>query len=175
LPRARAADSFGRGSSGWRRPVAEVEERTDGDAGRALRRAGCPQGFGGGPGGPAVGLRCWEDAGITRSSVAADVLGVSGRAMLQGPGRRHPRPAGAGRVGQGRLRAKLPALREALAGRFRTEHHGLLVAQILAHIDSLDEAIAVLSARIARGGRPRSPSRWRCWTPFPGWTGALPR
>jgi transposase len=37
---------------------------------------------------------------------------------------------------------------EALAGRFRTEHHGLLVTQILAHIDYLDETIAVLSARI---------------------------
>jgi hypothetical protein len=32
-------------------------------------------------------------------------------------------------------------LREALAGRFRTDHHGLLVAQILAHIDYLDEAL----------------------------------
>jgi transposase len=51
-------------------------------------------------------------------------------------------------LAKGRLRAKLPALREALAGRFRTEHHGLLVAQILAHIDYLDEAIASLSARI---------------------------
>ena len=44
--------------------------------------------------------------------------------------------------------AKLPALREALAGRFRTDHHGLVVAQILAHIDYLDETIATLSARI---------------------------
>ena len=40
------------------------------------------------------------------------------------------------------LRTKLPALWEALAGRFRTDHHGLLVAQILAHIDYLDETIA---------------------------------
>jgi hypothetical protein len=37
-----------------------------------------------------------------------------------------------------------------LAGRFRTDHHGLLVAQILAHIDFLDETIATLSARISR-------------------------
>jgi transposase len=51
-------------------------------------------------------------------------------------------------LAKGRLRAKLPALRAALAGRFRTEHHGLLVTQILAHIDYLDETIAVLSARI---------------------------
>jgi transposase len=51
-------------------------------------------------------------------------------------------------LAKGRLRTKLPALRAALAGRFRTDHHGLLVAQILAHIDDLDETIAVLSARI---------------------------
>jgi transposase len=51
-------------------------------------------------------------------------------------------------LAKGRLRAKLPALREALAGRFRTEQHGLLIAQILAHIDSLDEAVALLSTRI---------------------------
>jgi transposase len=53
-------------------------------------------------------------------------------------------------LARGQLRKKLPALREALAGRFRTEHHGLLVAQILAHIDFLDQTIAVLSERIER-------------------------
>jgi transposase len=47
-----------------------------------------------------------------------------------------------------RLRSKLPAVRAALAGRFRTDHHGLLVAQLLAHVDDLDEAVALLSARI---------------------------
>ncbi len=46
------------------------------------------------------------------------------------------------------MRRKLPALHEALSGRFRSEHHGLLVAQILAHIDYLDETIATLSERI---------------------------
>jgi transposase len=51
-------------------------------------------------------------------------------------------------LAKGRLRTKLPALREALAGHIRTDHHGLLVAQILAHIDDLDETIATLSARI---------------------------
>ena len=65
-----------------------------------------------------------------------------------GAGGRHPRPGGPGRAGQGSAKGQLPALREALAGRFRAEHHGLLVAQILAHIDYLDETIAVLSARI---------------------------
>jgi transposase len=59
-------------------------------------------------------------------------------------------PAVLAELARGRLRAKLPALREALQGRFRTEHHGLLAAQILAHIDYLDETIALLSARIGQ-------------------------
>jgi transposase len=89
-----------------------------------------------------------QDAGIKLSSVATDILGVSGRAMLEAlvAGTQDPQVLAA--LAKGRLRAKLPALREALAGRFRTDHHGLLVAQILAHIDYLDEAIATLSARI---------------------------
>jgi transposase len=89
-----------------------------------------------------------QDAGIKLSSVAADVLGVSGRAMLEAlvAGTHDPEVLAA--LAKGRLRAKLPALRAALAGRFRTTHHGLLVAQILAHIDFLDETIAVLSERV---------------------------
>src|SRR5215217_4780567 len=89
-----------------------------------------------------------QDAGIKLSSVATDVLGVSGRAMLEAlvAGTHDPEVLAA--LAKGRLRSKLPALRGALAGRFRTDHHGLLVAQILAHIDYLDETIATLSARI---------------------------
>jgi transposase len=82
--------------------------------------------------------------------VATDIIGVSGRAMLEAlvAGTHDPEVLAA--LAKGRLRTKLPALREALAGRFRTDHHGLLVAQILAHIDFLDETIAVLSARISQ-------------------------
>jgi transposase len=50
-------------------------------------------------------------------------------------------------LAQGKLRAKLPALREALQGRF-DDHHALLCGRILAHIDYLDEAIADLSDAI---------------------------
>lgn len=42
-----------------------------------------------------------------------------------------------------RLRTKLPALREALEGRFRG-HHALLVSHVLAHLDFLDETITAL-------------------------------
>jgi transposase len=89
-----------------------------------------------------------QDAGIKLSSVATDIIGASGRAMLEALVAGTHDPAVLAGLAKGRLRTKLPALRAALAGRFRTEHHGLLVAQILAHIDYLDEAIALLSERI---------------------------
>jgi len=88
-----------------------------------------------------------EDAGIKLASVASDVLGVSGRAMLQAlvTGTRDPEMLAD--LARGNLRKKLPALRQALAGRFRP-HHGFLVAQILAHLDYLDEAIDAVSQQL---------------------------
>ena len=62
-------------------------------------------------------------------------------------------------LARGKLRAKLPALREALEANFRSEHHGILVAQILAHIDYLDETIATLSERIGQVIAPFSKER----------------
>ena len=66
-----------------------------------------------------------EDAGIKLDSVAADVLGVSGRAMLAAlvAGERDPVVLAA--LAKGKLRKKLPQLRQALTG--FGEHHGLLV------------------------------------------------
>jgi hypothetical protein len=90
--------------------------------------------------------------------VATGIIGVSGRAMLEALVAGTHAPEVLAALAKGRLRTKLPALREALAGRFRTDHHGLLVAQILAHIDYLDQTIAVLSARIEQVIAP-SPSR----------------
>jgi transposase len=59
-------------------------------------------------------------------------------------------------LARGRLRAKLPALREALEGRFGP-HHGLLVGEMLARIDQMDETIGRLSAEVARVTAPFSP------------------
>ena len=50
-------------------------------------------------------------------------------------------------LARGSLRTKLPALRQALAGRFRAPH-AFLVGQMLAHLDYLDEAIAMVSDRL---------------------------
>src|SRR5437667_134076 len=72
-----------------------------------------------------------EDAGIKLAFVASDVLGVSGRAMLTALVDGTTDPDVLADLARGVMRKKLPALRQALAGRFRA-HHAFLVAQILA-------------------------------------------
>ncbi len=88
-----------------------------------------------------------EDTGIKLDCVASDILGASGRAMLDALVHGTTDPAVLADLAKGKLRKKIPALREALTGRFDTEH-ALIVSQILAHIDFLDEAIDRLSAEI---------------------------
>ena len=94
-----------------------------------------------------------QDAGIKLSSVASNVLGVSGRAMLQALVEGTRDPAVLAELAKGALRKKLPQLRAALLGRFGA-HHALLVGTILAKLDFLDEAIAALSAEIEVAIRP---------------------
>jgi transposase len=89
-----------------------------------------------------------EDTGIKLASVATDILGVSGRAMLNALVAGTTDPEVLADLARGTLRKKLPALRQALAGHFRP-HHAFLVSQLLGHLDYLDEAIATLSDRIA--------------------------
>ena len=48
---------------------------------------------------------------------------------------------------------KIPALKEALEGRF-SSHHALMVGRILSHVDYLDESIGELKAEIGAGDRP---------------------
>src|SRR3989441_2932333 len=100
-----------------------------------------------------------QDAGIKLSSVASRTLGVSVRLMLEALVAGTHDPEVLAELARGRLRRKLPALREALTGRFRSDHHGLLVSQILAHIDYLDETIAFLSAQIEQVIAPFSTER----------------
>lgn len=90
-----------------------------------------------------------EDAGIKLACVATDVLGVSGRQMLQAliSGTRDPELLA--ELARGRLRAKLPVLKQALAGNFKP-HHALIVLHILAHLDYLEETIATLSEEVER-------------------------
>jgi len=88
-----------------------------------------------------------EDAGIKLDSVASDVLGVSGRLMLNAlvAGERDPEVLA--ELSKGRLRKKIPELRRALRGRFR-DHHALLIGLCLEHTAHLEAAIATLDGRI---------------------------
>jgi transposase len=88
-----------------------------------------------------------EDTGIKLDCVATDLLGKSGRAMLDALVSGTTDPQALADLARGQLRNKLPALRQALEGRFDSEH-ALVVGQILAHIDFLDESIDRLSAAI---------------------------
>lgn len=98
-----------------------------------------------------------EDTGIKLDCVASDLLGKSGRAMLAALIAGTTDAAVLADLAQGKLRAKLPALREALQGRFEAEH-ALIIGRILAHIDYLDEAIAELSQSIEQQIAPLAPA-----------------
>jgi transposase len=94
-----------------------------------------------------------EDANLKLSSVATDILGVSGRAILEALLAGTTDPQALAELAKGRLRRKREALEQALAGRLR-EHHRLLVAMHLEHVDFLDESIDRLDAEIAERLRP---------------------
>jgi transposase len=97
-----------------------------------------------------------EDAGIKLTSVATDVLGVSGRAMVDALVAGTTDPTVLAELARGKLRKKLPALRRALQGRFR-RHHAFLVEQILAKIDFLDETLDRITAELDERLAPFAP------------------
>ena len=97
-----------------------------------------------------------QDAGIKLTSVASQAYSVSARAILEALLAGVTEPAQLAELARGRMRAKIPQLQEALANRFELAHHGVLVAQLLAHIDALDETVANLDGRIAEPPTPTS-------------------
>ena len=88
-----------------------------------------------------------EDAGIKLSAVASDILGVSGRQMLEALIAGNHDPASMADLAKRRLRSKIPELTEALTGRF-SEHHAFLARVHLDLIDRHTDAIDTLTARI---------------------------
>jgi transposase len=94
-----------------------------------------------------------EDAQIKISSVLTDLLGASGRAILEAliAGERDPVML-AGRA-KGRLRARIPELLDALEGRFG-DHHAFLCRQHLRLIDELTGLLEELTRRIEDAVRP---------------------
>ncbi|MGW0633966.1 IS110 family transposase, partial [Streptomyces sp. NPDC002758] len=88
-----------------------------------------------------------EDAGIKLSAAVSDLLGVSGRAMLEAliAGERDPHVLA--NLAKGSMRRKTDALAEALTGRF-TGHHAFLARAMLDRIDACTAMENRLSKRI---------------------------
>lgn len=107
-----------------------------------------------------------EDANIKLASVATDVMGVSGRAILEELVRGTTDPHTLAELAKGRLRDKQALLVKALQGRIR-DHHRFMLAQHLSHIDFLEEAIERLDDQIEEQMRPFEASL-QCWDSRPG-------
>jgi len=90
-----------------------------------------------------------ESANLKLASVATDVLGVSGRAMLEALLGGEQDPEALAELARGRLRAKLPELRAALEGRVRPIHL-VQLRVLLAHIAFLETALDELQREIER-------------------------
>lgn len=88
-----------------------------------------------------------ESANIKLASVATDVLGVSGRAMLEALIAGQASPAEMAELAKGRLREKREPLAKALEGRVQV-HHRFVLTELLCQIDNLDETIARFDAQI---------------------------
>ena len=97
-----------------------------------------------------------EGANIKLGDVATNVLGRSAREMLEGLVAGSAEPATLAQFARGRIREKIPQLERALAGYFAA-HQRFMVAQQLAHIDDLDDAIQHVSAEVAQRLAPFEP------------------
>lgn len=94
-----------------------------------------------------------EGANIKLASVASDVMGVSGRAILAALLAGKATPSEMADLAKGRLREKREALAKALEGRVKA-HHRFVLTELLAQIDSLDESIARFDEQIQEYCRP---------------------
>jgi transposase len=90
-----------------------------------------------------------EGAHIKLASVASDIVGTSGREMLERLVAGQTDASMVAHCARGKMRTKIPELERALAGSFGP-HQRFLVARHLAHLDYLDDTIAALSAEIAQ-------------------------
>ena len=88
-----------------------------------------------------------EDALVKVSSVATDILGVSGRAMLEALIAGERDPAALAGLAKGRMKPKHAQLVQALTGRFDA-HHAELARMLLDEVDALSAKVEHLTARI---------------------------
>ncbi len=107
-----------------------------------------------------------EDANLKVAGIATDILGKSGREMLDRIVAGETDAVRLAQCARGRMKAKIPLLEAALAGTVDA-HHRWLLARMLARIDDLDALITDLSAQI--GQRLAPPWRMNCGIYCPAW------
>lgn len=107
-----------------------------------------------------------EDAHIKLASVASDVLGASGRWILQAIMQGKADAAELADLSKGRLRAKIPELRKALEGQV-TGHHRVLLNRYWEQFQFLEKQLAKTDAGIARRMRytPEELAQVKAWLP----------
>lgn len=88
-----------------------------------------------------------EDANIKLGSVASDITGKSGRAILDALVMGGFSPEQMAELVHARMAAKKPQLREALRGHV-TDHHRFMLRMFLERIDGLDRMVALFDQRI---------------------------
>lgn len=101
-----------------------------------------------------------EDANIKLGSVASDVLGVSGRAMLEALMAGEEDPLRMAELAQRKLRGKIPELERALEGRV-TDHHRFLLRMLWQELQQQEALMAELDRRIEACTRPFALQRER--------------
>lgn len=94
-----------------------------------------------------------QDTNIKLSSVATDVLGVSGRAMLEALITGEEDPVKLAHLAQRKLRSKIPELEKALEGHL-TEHHRFMLQLLWKQLAQQEELIAELDRKIEEQTRP---------------------
>lgn len=88
-----------------------------------------------------------EDANVKLASVVTDILGMSGRAMIDALIQGEQDGRKLARLAHGRVKASQEQIADALQGRVR-EHHRFLLKLHLHQIDALDGSVAMLDARV---------------------------
>ena len=107
-----------------------------------------------------------EDANIKLGCVATDVLGVSGRDMIEALIAGETDPEQLADKARKRLRAKIPALQAALCGRV-TDHHRFQLRLLMDHLVQLEALIGRLVTRIEEVMAPFAEAAQRLMT-IPG-------
>ncbi len=94
-----------------------------------------------------------ESANVKLASVATDIMGASGRAMLAALIDGHADPAAMAELAKGKLRNKRAELTKALEGRVKA-HHRFILTELLCQIDGLDETLARFNQEIETACAP---------------------